>query len=78
MAQYKVITQQTWFDIALLTTGSADAAYDLAQRNNALVTDSFTTNQLNDGIELLDEVINRSVQKYLLSQDVAATEDVIQ
>lgn len=77
MKTYLVNPKQTWFDIALLTTGSAETAYDLAQKNNSQVTDPFTANQLKHGIELLDEVSNKSLLRYLNTQDVAATEEVI-
>ena len=40
-----VQNNQSLFDIALITSGSADAAYDIAMENNISITDKLTSGQ---------------------------------
>lgn len=72
MGQYQVTIKQTWFDIALLTTGSIESVYALAENNNAQVTDTFTGEQLKSGVKKTD-VINLPVLNYIATQSTAMT-----
>ena len=61
------LSGQSIFDIALITCGAAEAAYDIARSNNISITDDI------EGVELtIDDnmVINKKVVEYYMINNI--------
>lgn len=56
-----VLTRQTWLDIALVMTGDADMAYEIAKENGMAVSD---TPPVGMEIQYSGGVVNRQVFDY--------------
>ncbi len=65
--EMKALARQTWLDIALILTGDADMAYEIAKENNMSVSDMPTVGQ---EIRYSGSVVNRQVFDYYASRDI--------
>lgn len=68
MMQIVVADKQTFLDIAVIYTGSADAAYEIARENGLEVSDRLHAGQI---LHYSGEVISRPIVDYYSSRQLA-------
>ena len=67
-----VRNNQSLFDIALMVSGSAEAAFDIALENNLSITDALTAGQV---LKFTGKPINKRVVDYYATNNVRPATD---
>jgi hypothetical protein len=68
--QIKALNNQSLFDIAIQTLGSAEAAFDLALANNISITDDLEAGQILTVPQAANDYVKKQTVEYYKINDI--------